>query len=336
MSLNIETTDNLEVIRGIGPDAREWLAETFDVRSLTALAELPEEVLISRIKADNKPFMRWARDWPAEAAIIVEKMRVEEETEYPVRTLVEDLPTNKSTNLQNEKNESGIRESMPSIVDKQWKQVAYFNITFLELMEEDQITGRKTTINYHEADQNAEWDGFETEQISQWILEQAGNELDQEIQEVPEIHPETKAIKEESDLGLLAITISSLHLYQPADSEISLAVGKKGQPYAGIIQSDQPFAVKVNFELDEPAKATIGKQGIPYTVQFFIQDRSTGDKMHLGDTEPGLLSSKISSYTDTLEEITVLPGTYRLRVVAIAESKDVTPGYLELPILRVL
>jgi hypothetical protein len=336
MSSNIETSDDLEVIRGIGPDAREWLGETFDVRTFTALADLSEEELISRIKADNKPWLRWARDWPAEAGIRAAKMRTEAEAQYLAPAPVAESAIPKPTYLQTEKTIPANRASMPNTGENHWQQVAYFNITFLEHHVKDRVVGRKTTINYHEADENAEWDGFETERISQWILEQAGDELSQEIQEVPATEPKPELLKEEKIPAQIAISVTGLRLYQPADAEISLTSGKNGRPHTGTIQSGLPFAAKAEFEIDEQAATTIANHEIPYRVQFYTQDRSSKEKAHLGDAKTGLLASNKTSYSAMLGGITLPSGTYRLRVVVIAESEEIVPGYLELPILRVV
>ena len=123
--------DDLEVITGIGPDVRKWLAGTFDVHTFSALADLSEEDLVDRIKDENKPsiWLRWVKNWPTEAAIKAAEM--ESEAPNSVR-----VPNNQKNDSPLAKTGSEFSSPKPNISVKGkngWDTLAPVSYTHLTL-----------------------------------------------------------------------------------------------------------------------------------------------------------------------------------------------------------
>jgi hypothetical protein len=327
MSSTNEINDDLTKIPKLGSARQLWLAEAFGVHTYEDLAKLSVDEIEAQAEADGKRLNRSTFVlWPKKAAELAaaKKMIVEGNSERSGPK-----PTNQQTGSEN-------NTSTPNTGTEQWHQVAFFNIEFLERRVNDRVIERKTHINYHETDHEYDWDGFETEQIGDWILEQAGDKLRQETREALAVEPEGEAVREAALPDRITVSVSGLHLYQPAGTEIPLGPGGNGRPYTGTVQAGQPFAVKAEFEIGDQMAASLGKREIPYQVQFYTKNRTTKGKLYLGDGEPGLMTSGKNSYSAKLGEILLSPGDYRLRVVVFAESGNVAPGYFELPRLRVI
>jgi hypothetical protein len=329
MQGNRSIHDDLTQITGIGAARQRWLAEVFDVRTYDDLAAISVDDIEAQLKKENKPYCRSDIElWPQEATkLAAKKMEVIEQNSIK--------PLMSNTNSQVKKTKSENSASDFNNDKEKWQQIAYFNITYLERWENDRVVERKTTINYHEADENDEWDGFETELIGQWIHEQAGDKLREEAQELLSVDPETEAVSDKVPPVRITLTITDLHIYQPAGEEIALASRKNGRPYTGTIQGDQPFDVEVEFEISKQENSILEKLEIPLRVQFYAKNRSTKEKMHLGDAESCMMINDRNSYTNKLTGIVLPTSSYRLRIVVIAEPENIVPGYLELPMLRV-
>lgn len=335
MQASEEERDDLTKITGIGRARQLWLAERFGVHTYDDLAALSADDIETQFKAENKPYSRSETEhWPQEAAELAAK-----KAQLSIRTTAESSVSEIGNSPANEiqPNEPQPKEAMAKRSQGgQWKPVATFIVEFQTRRTKDQVIEQRTKVNYHDTDQQVVWPGVESERIGRWMVEQAGDKLHQEIQEVPAVEPEAELVTEAALPVRLSVTVTDLRIYQPAGAEISLALGKNGQPYAGVIRAGYPFAVEADFEIGEQATAVIGEREILYRAQFYTQNRSTRDKVHLGDAEPGSLFSGKANYSAMLSGIALPPGTYRLQIVVIAESENVVPGYLKLPMLRVV
>jgi hypothetical protein len=327
MEANEIEYDDLTKISGIGDTRQQWLIQSFGVRNYDDLAALSADDIETQLKADNKPYSRSEIElWPQEAAELAEtkSQSSHHSNVEPSASETGNSPT-KETRLE------GVQNTQVG----QWKPVATFIVEFQVRRTKNQIIEQQTKVNYHDTDQEIVLPGIESQQICRWMVEQADNKLHQEIKAPSAVKPKTKTVGETALPGRLAITTTNLRLSQPAGTEITLALKKNGQPYAGSVRAGLPFNVETDFDLGEHAGEAIGPRQIPYQAQLYAQNHSTGDKVYLGDTKPDLLVGNKPSYSAIVSGVTLTPGTYRLQVVVIPESKNMHPGYFELPRLRV-
>jgi hypothetical protein len=134
----------------------------------------------------------------------------------------------------------------------------------------------------------------------------------------------------------VAVEIAQVQAFQPPDVETPTAAGEANQPFSGFVRSGEPFRLEASFELAGPAVAEVAKKQVTYRAQFYARNRSTGERLHLGDTKPDTLIEGKSSYTATLPKAALQPGLYRLRVLATLQGVRTAPGYLEVPLLQVV
>jgi hypothetical protein len=330
MQASREERDDLTKITGIGAARQSWLAAVFGVRTYGDLAALSGDDIEAQLKAEGKPYSRSEIElWPQEAVeLAAEKAESSiDTTAEPSVSEVGEPPANETPQQE---------AVAPHAQGEQWKPVATFIVEFQTRQTKDQAIEQRTKVNYHDTDQEVVWPGIESEPISQWIIEQACEKLHPEIREAPTAKPEAEPVTKEALPGRLSVAITDLRLYQPAGMEATLVRGEDGRPDLGVVDGGSPFRVEVDFELEGQATAVIGRREIPYRVQFHAHDRHTGDRVHLGDAEPGMLVSDRVSYSALLGGVKLPASTYRLQVVVIAESEKVVPGYLELPMLRVV
>jgi hypothetical protein len=329
MQASKEERDDLTKITGIGPARQSWLAEVFGARTYDDLAALSADDIKAQLKAESKPYSRGEIDlWPPKAAELAAKAKMGVESDC-------EQAEPKPTHSPSEKVRPEAKVPIPATREEQWRQIAFFNVEFQERRVKGREIERRTRVNYHETDQEVVWPGFQGEQICQWITERLGDKLRAETQEAPAAELKAAPLAEEALPGRLSLTVTGLRLYQPAGMEAPLALDENGRPDLGVVNASSPFAVEARFEIGEQAAAVIEKQEIPYQVQFYAHNRSTGDKAHLGSAGPGLLFAGKASYSAMIRAITLPPGIYRLQVVVILEAENVVPGYLELPLLRV-
>jgi hypothetical protein len=325
-------------ITGIKRKRQLWLFEVFSVRTYEDLAALLPGDIVARLKAEGKPYSRAEVElWPQEAAELAEK-----KAQQSSRTTAELSATEVGNSPPRGSNPNPARGSNPKKAKTQraqgelWKPVATFIVEFQTRRTKDQAIEQRTFVDYHDTEHNVDYPGIEIEQIGPWMVQMAGDKLHREIQRGPTAEPKTEGVKEEALPARIATTVTGLRLFQPAGTEISLASGQDGRPSTGTIRAGEPFTAEAEFEIGEQEAATIGRRKIPYQVQFYTENRSTRDRTHLGNAEPGLLTGGKASYSAMLGEITLPRGTYRLRVVVIVESENANLGYLELPMLRVV
>lgn len=316
--------DDLTTIPGIGPARQQWLAEAFGVRTYADLAVLSADEIETKLSADGKPYARdEVERWIQEAAEQAAKKE-----DIDTRPSVEPS-TPVSANSHEEKVEP-IATTAPNAGDEQWQRIALFQVEFQRRKPEDAAAEKRTLINYHDIDKWDEWPYIETEKIGQWIVDQAGDKLRPAPEEVPVVKPEPETTVK------LSLNVTRVHLYQPVGTEVSLASRKNGRPYFGVVKASHPFTAEVDFEYDKESTAIIREREISYKVQFYAQNRDTGNKLHLGDSKPGQLDGEKATYSASLTGIALPPGRYRVQALVSTDIKDSVPSYVEVPVLEVV
>ena len=323
MATEETTYDDLTKISGIGGVRQRWLDETFGARTYADVAALYADEIEAQLKAEGKPYSRSEIElWPEEAAALAA-----EKSRAAMHATANPSNPNPGSNPKKTKAQKG--------TDEPWKPVATFIVEFQARRTGDRAIEYQTKISHHDTDKEKEWPGIESEGLGAWMVEHAGDKLCAEAPAAPVAEAEAKATPPAKAVPSerLSVIITGLRLFQPAGTEVMLASGKNGRPHGGYIQAGDPFVIEASFELGEQA-AALGKREIPYRAQFYTQNRTTGEKAHLGQAEPGLFSAARATYSARLAGITLPAGSFRLQVVVLAEEENVAPAYFELSMLR--
>jgi predicted flap endonuclease-1-like 5' DNA nuclease len=324
-----QVQDDLTKIPGLGEACQQWLADVLGVQTYNKLAALSFEE-IEPIKAQIKSVdLKKVKNWPKEA----KKLAAEQATRSNPAAV---------DNLKSQVGITSVRENDkeesvgPKTQDRPWKSDGMFLVEFQTRSQEDQAIEFRTKVKYLETEQKEFWPGIEVKQIGQWMIEQAGLKLDQGSQGTLVVETESVPVNDAESPERTVLALTDLRFYQPPDVEISLASEKDGKLYAAVIKADRSFDIVSKLNVDSQKVETIGKHEIAYQVQFFAQNHDTREKVHLGNTNPDLLSDGKTHYSARLTGITLRSGTYRLQAVVFAEATNVAPGYLELPRLHVV
>lgn len=318
MSSSEAVSDNLEVIRGIGPDVREWLAETFGARTFAALAELSGEELIDHIKAENKPsiWIRWAKDWPTEAAIRAAEMEPNAEAQQPVPAASPERSSSKSNSPVEEKDG--------------WDILAWYVIEFQSRQGPDKPVEPRTTVSYQGPGQETPPVPVERDRICDWIFEHFDGILPAEPEAERQPAAEVETAPEEA--GPSTISISQLRLFQPADASSPLFSYSSERPQLRMVAADQPFDLEAILEAREPEASANGPAA--FKVQFHVKNWDTNKHTSLGNIEAEAIKGQLAS-SALLPGISLARGKYRLDVLVLADPKPVVLDSIEIPLLSV-
>ncbi len=318
MSSNKIESDNLELITGIGPEAQKWLSETFDVRTFMALAELSEEELVDRIKSENKPtiWLRWANNWPKEAALKAAEKDIKLETEKPSQETDPGIYFSKSKSPTDEKDG--------------WETLALYFVEFQSRSVPGKPYEIQTLVVFEgPGPRPQEQDilpGIDRDRICQWIFEHFEGIL-------PTIHatemlPGTLS----KEVGFYPIKVNKLHLFQPSGAISPLFSYSREQVQLSSVKAGQSFDLEVTLEKYLPETSAIDRGGI--NVHFFVKNWDTKEVISLGSVEPITIDDH-SWYSAFMQDVRLSHGKYQLQVLVLAHPKQVFVDSLKIPFLNV-
>ena len=318
MSSNRAVSDNLEAIKGIGPDVREWLAETFDIHTFAALADLSEEELIDQIKADNKPsvWARWAKDWPKEAAIKaaeIEAKKMEVRQPGPASST----------------ESSSAKSNSPASKDG-WETVALYFVEFQSRQLAGELTEMQTKVVFEGPGPQVQetLPDMKQDRICGWIFDHFGRIL--KARPATETLPGAETMPPET--VPLAISVGQLRLFQPAGASSPLFSYSSERSQLRMVTADQPFDLKAILEGSRPRTSANGR--IAFKVKFLAKNWDSNDYTILGDAVPEAIEDEVT-YSALLQGISLPRGKYRLQALILDQPKPAVLDSIEIPLLNV-
>lgn len=322
-------SEDLEIITGIGPDVRNWLAETFDVHTFSSLAELSEEDLTDRIKADNKPsiWLRWVKNWPTEAAIKAAEIESETENSKSVRV----------SNMQ--KKDLSLPKRSPELSQKPnrfitdqngWDTLALYFIEFQSREVPGKPVDIKTKVVFEGPGQQVQetFHGFEQERTFQWIFTHARDILGV----IPEKGAKITAEEKDQEIASSPISVSRFNLFQPTGVGLPLLSFSSERPQLSMITANQPLDIEVILEGSRLRKSKNGQTN--FKVHFNAKNLDTNEYISLGKAEPEMLSDQLG-FSALLPNIILHQGMYRLYVLVLTHPKLELLDSIEIPFLNV-
>lgn len=312
--------DHLTVINGISPTRQDKLKE-FGICTLEDLATITDEVAESVAKDWAGVSANMVKDWCAKAQKELSSRHVTEEEE---------------ANTDDEAN------SPPA--ENEWKSFATFVVVVQARPMKDGPRDLRLKVHHKDTDEHAvwpdedkEWPGIRSTQFWEWIVAQVG-----ETEEaLPTVKKEarvelTSAESSPPPVPQAKVKVTQIHAYQPADAKAPIPLGKAGNLFRGTVQASEPFALEASFELVETTGAELAKERGTYCAKFYARNRSTGECIHLNNTEPQPLVGNKLPHTAKLDNVTLSPGNYKLQVLVQLECLAPILGYLEVPLLHVV
>jgi hypothetical protein len=322
-------SEDLELITGIGPDAREWLAENFDVRTFAALADLSVEELVDRIRADNKPWLRWAKDWPADAAKRVAEMEAEAVAQQPERA--SGWQNNSALSLTAPSAEVSSPKPTNSVAEIDgWDTLALYFIEFQSRQVPGEPFELQTKVVFEGPGDQAQktLSGLDQDRACEWISEHMS--VIAKASATGGILLNTKPKSQKA--GPQTISVSQLRFFQPAGATGPLFSFSRERPNISMVRSDQPFDLEV---ILEGSSAQVSENGrAPFSVRFLVKDWDSGSITTLGDVRPQAIEGQ-PAYSALLSAISLPRGKYQVKVLAFAHPEPALLGSVDIRMLSV-
>jgi len=346
--------DDFTAIRGVTKPTQDWLIDSFGVRTFSDLAKLSAGEIESRAKKAKRTGMSRSKieNWLAQAG----RLAVASSSTPKTGRKAEVIDTEE---VNSRKGQS------------KWKTLAQFVVVF----EECEVSGgkeQKTTVGQTEnGGANATFDGLDRERLGQWMWDRLGVEVHTVVPEAEaevaqrvteaETHSEEaqkpldepgessveprKSVVEASPPPIdappsapspAALEIPEIQLIQPPKTGVTCRLGPDGKMPTYFVTADEPFTIKASLELSGSGAAEATKKRMNYSVKFYAHNRSTTERVNLGETTPTATAEGQMSYTASLSGAKLLSGIYELRVVATLQGGRARAGYLEVPLLQVM
>ena len=301
-------SDNLEIITGIGPEARKWLEETFNVRTFADLAELPEEKLLDRIKAEKKPWMMWAKNWPSDA----EKFVTSEQTSG--------VPSKSSQEKPNSSSQA----------KDGWETLGLYFIEFQTRHTEKSPAEIQTKVVFEGPGEQVQENlpGFEQDVICKWIFEHYNSLIEQR----PKIKTDSDTNKMIENFNMLSISIIQLCFFQPPDTRSPLFKYSGKQSRIRTLLADKPFNIEL--QVEKAQLKTSLKYPVTLNAEFQVKNWETREVINLGQVEIETSNQQVV-HQFRATNILLPRGKYRLQTLVFAHPKPIVLGSIEVPILIV-
>lgn len=308
MDLNNSEFDDLEMITGIGPEARKWLDKTFNVHTFADLAELPEEKLLDRIKAEKKPWMMWARNWPLDA----EKFIASELTSGSLSKSSPEKPNNSSQAKDG------------------WETLGLYFIEFQTRHTEKSPAEIQTKVVFEGPGEQVQENlpGFKQDIICNWIFDHYNRLIEQR----PEINTDSDSNKVIENINIPSISITHLCFFQPTDTSSPLLIYVGKQSAISTITADKPFDIELQIEKANSNNSP--KYPINLKTEFQVKNWETREVINLGQVEIEISNEQVV-HQFCATNIRLPRGKYRLQTLVLAHPKPIVLGSFEVPILNV-
>jgi hypothetical protein len=170
--------------------------------------------------------------------------------------------------------------------------------------------------------------GMEQDRICRWIFDHVGRIL--RASPATETLPGAETTPQET--GPLGISVSQLHLFQPAGVDSPLFSYSSERSQLSMVTADQPFDLEAILEGSRPRTSANGR--ITFNVQFLVKNRDSNDYTILGDAEPEMMEDQVA-YSALLPGISLPRGRYRLQALVLEQPKPAVLDSIEIPLLNV-
>ena len=345
MNGNTTEYDDLSIISGIASVRQRWLRESLGVFTFRGLSVLSATRAAEQLKADGhniplgdlKKWIDLARskleephtaeeEWQPFAAFIVE---------YQARNVVDESAENRTTvhYIQGGKDEkwSGL----------EGKELCRWMLGHLGEQVPDDFTAEVTATEPEvhisdKAETSPEAPSIEEPETTLPSGTRISSPLETEEPEPVKTAEEKEATVKRSPPGRspFKIKVEQLRVRQAPSTTLAFNAGQKNRPLLGDIMGRKSFALEALFALVEmPTGNGLDKYG--YHAEFYARERSSGEKIFLGDSELQNLSSDESNYVTGLPEVVLPSGAYRLQVLVTVETTPAARSHLTAPLLYV-
>jgi hypothetical protein len=307
------TSDDLKTIKGIAETRENWL-QKIGVHTIEGLAASEAIAIHDKLQtAGHAVPLIVIEDWITKAKIYV--------STSAAPAIVKTSPSAKD-----EKNDTSLTE---------WKTFAEFFIDYQHRATDDGNWEQRTKVHrMRNGGKDNFWEGLAGEPVGRWMLEQLDEVESRPLLKKARPSPVPRPSKPQKPPSKLALSIQEVELLQQ-NSNTPIHLHETGRAFSHPIHSETPFDLRTIFEIEGEVNAHNGSA--PHiAIQAYTTNKSTGETILLGESEPQQILSDKTKQTIKLSDIRLSQGTYRLQLMLRVIEQPGTLGFLEVPYLWVM
>ncbi len=306
------TTDDLKTIKGIAETRETWLHE-IGVHTIEDLASSRAVTIQEKLHtAGHTAPLTVIEDWIAKAKTYMESVAAQ----AVVKT---------GSSARIEKSDSSPTE---------WETFAEFFVDYQHRPTDNGSWEQRTKVHrMRNGGKDKFWEGLAGESVGRWMLEQLG-----EVEPLPltkktrpsppSNHPAPPKSPPQITLSIQGVELSQ----QTSDTKVPLH--ETGRTFSRPVNSETPFDLLTIVKLKGDVNASNG--GTPHiAIQAYTTNKSTGETILLGESEPQPLLPGQTQQRIKLSEIRLTQGIYRLQLMLRSVELPGVLGFLEVPFLWV-
>jgi hypothetical protein len=343
-------------IEGLGSVMLRWLRESFNVDTVADLANLSVNLVVARLRDEEKPFCqgeieRWIEQakeftvaqssWQTFATFIVSLQfrQMGEQTEQ--RTTAYFLEADRKK-IWSGIECHGVYELMRDQLQQTF-QIEPEGIVQMETEIDDQSTVVESQPNSPveselEPETIAQVVDSETQATSEEsAIAQVKSDPDQPL--LPIVTPveveTTRQPATEQPLPPATIKITQIAVCQPITSGKPVVVDMTHKELPVVLQKNQPFQLEVTLALMGEGATDLTKQQVPYRVEVNERNRTTLELLPPHFTTSSLVEGEFT-YKSLVESIVQEPGLYTMQIVAKPDHGYIRTDFFEIPFVRVV
>lgn len=307
------TSDDLKTIKGIAETRETWLHE-IGVHTIEDLASSLAVTIQDKLHtAGHAAPLTVIEDWITKAKTYVESVAAQ---------------TTAKTGLS-----ARVAESDSSLTE--WETFAEFFVDYQHRPTNDGGWEQRTKVHrMRNGGKNRFWDGLAGESVGHWMLEQLGEVKPPTSRKKTRPSPAPNQPAPPKSPPQIALSIQGVELSQQT-SDTTVPLHETGRTFSRPVNSETPFDLLTIFELKGDVNASNG--GTPHiAIHAYTTNKSTGETILLGESEPQQILSDKTKQTIKLSDIRLSQGTYRLQLMLRVIEQPGTLGFLEVPYLWVI
>ena len=341
-----ENQDDLQQIKGIGRSTAQALNDIGIFRYADLASHTPERLAeLLKTKLPSITAQRIERaDWLGQARTLSRHERQAETQAAENSTPSTEDETDRTTQAPSQAmSHLEVAEAAPVLVDKEkpehtsnhradWRDVADFFVSFGYAAGPNGEARLQTRVHCSQTKQSARWEGVVTDQLSAWMLGQAGMPAPEEA----ETPIEAGALAGPLPPPEVAASVATDMVAEEAHLELSdLWVSEFMAPTPVGGRREETLRADGRLRLSGPAAFRLTEDAVPFTVELFLVDTQTNESKPVGSYSASLIPGDLIYDIRQDFPIPSVVGHFQLYIVARLLHPTEVVTHLQGPLIRV-
>ncbi len=309
MSDMVKQADKFRMIHGIGEAREKWLQATLDVYTFRALASLTVDKIERELV--NAPFAIARGVERSEIAAWLEE----------------------ANKLAAQKSDSKIEPHVDKKGDCDWEKDIRFFVEFQTRIGQSGVLEKQTKVHEMETGKEDAWPGHNLDQPAKWMLGWVEQEVASQTR-IPALEPRKAAPEVPPTPPTVTFEIAQISVFQPQAAVGKVGVGLPDTVFVGTLFGDVPFDLECHVLVGLENNVASFPGSVPYRLELFATDRETGKVIQLGKVDN--VSEKAGLQKVVVTKVCLAGGVYRVEAIVTSPGFPCKPGFIEIPLLRIM